>query len=44
MSQLQPGCKDCGRSIPSGKGRRLIVLDAGSSTSGFIPDVGLAFR
>ncbi|KAL5018782.1 hypothetical protein ScPMuIL_004504 [Solemya velum] len=35
---------ECGRHIPSGKGSRPIVLDAGSSRTGFIPDVGLVFE
>ncbi|KAL5007367.1 hypothetical protein ScPMuIL_016173 [Solemya velum] len=44
ISVLRPDCQECGRHIPSGKGSRLIVLDAGSSRTGFIPDVGLVFE
>jgi transposase len=36
-------CEDCGRCLPSGKGSRLIVLDAGMRDVGLIPDVGLIF-
>lgn len=40
---IMPQCDHCSRHIPSGKGTRLIVLDTGSSKSGFIDGVDLIF-
>ena len=40
MTAISPSCTECSRYIPSGKGPRLIVLDAGSSNTGFIPGAG----
>ena len=40
---ILPECEECGRHIPSGKGDRLIVLDAGSNECGFIDNVELIF-
>ena len=44
MTALSPSCKECSRFVPSGKGPRLIVLDAGSANVGFIPDAGIIFQ
>ncbi|VDH88880.1 Hypothetical predicted protein [Mytilus galloprovincialis] len=44
MSVFEPHCAGSGRSLPSGKGTRLIILDAGSSQHGLIPGVGLIFE
>ncbi|XP_071124012.1 CARD- and ANK-domain containing inflammasome adapter protein-like [Mytilus edulis] len=44
MSVFEPHCEGSGRSLPSGKGTRLIILDAGSSQEGLIPGVGLIFE
>ncbi|CAG2214270.1 unnamed protein product [Mytilus edulis] len=44
MSVFEPHCEGSGRSLPSGKGTRLIILDAGSSQQGLIPGVGLIFE
>ena len=42
------GCTDCGFScrwkIPDNKGRRLIILHAGSAKLGFVPDCDLVFE
>ncbi|KAK6171469.1 hypothetical protein SNE40_019655 [Patella caerulea] len=40
---ILPNCNECDRFIPSGKGSRLIILDAGSADRGFVPDVGQVF-
>ncbi|CAC5422960.1 unnamed protein product [Mytilus coruscus] len=44
MSVIEPHCEGSGRSLPSDKGTRLIILDAGSSQQGLIPSVGLIFE
>ncbi|CAC5396469.1 unnamed protein product [Mytilus coruscus] len=44
MSVFEPHCEGSGRSLPSGKGTRLIILDAGSSQQSLIPGVGLIFE
>ena len=41
LVRINPLCLECGKYIPSGKGQRLIILDAGSSRLGFISDVQL---
>lgn len=40
---IAPKCALCDIYQPSGKGRRLILIDAGSAESGFIPNAGDAF-
>ncbi|CAC5370520.1 unnamed protein product [Mytilus coruscus] len=44
LSAFEPPCKGCGRVLPTGKGTRLIILDAGSSEQGLIPGCGLIFE
>ncbi|CAC5379118.1 unnamed protein product [Mytilus coruscus] len=44
LSAFEPPCKGCGRVLPTGKGTRLIFLDAGSSEQGLIPGCGLIFE
>ena len=44
MTALSPSCKECCRFVPSGKGPRLIILDAGSWELGFIPGAGIIFE
>ena len=43
-SVFEPHCKGHGRVVPTGKGTRLIILDAGSSQLGLIPGCGLIFE
>ena len=38
------GEHDCSRVVPASKSRRLIILDAGSSTTGWIPGANLVFQ
>lgn len=40
---LGVGCGECGRNVPSGKGKRLIVLDAGCRDVGLLPSVADVF-
>ena len=44
MTALSPSCTECSRYVPSGKGPRLIILDAGSGELGFIPGAGIIFE
>lgn len=44
LSAFEPPSKACGRALPSVKGTRLIILDAGSSQLGLIPGCGLLFE
>ncbi|CAC5370131.1 unnamed protein product [Mytilus coruscus] len=44
LSAFEPPCKGCGHVLPTGKGTRLIILDAGSSEQGLIPGCGLIFE
>ena len=44
MTALSPSCTECSRYVPSGKGPRLIILNAGSGELGFIPGAGIIFE